>query len=173
MSTPKRRKATTSIALMAIGTVALVLGLVTLLSGELRGGVTLIALGLVNILTFVWLRRSEDRAHRAGGWYVFSRSYRAAMIVIGVGGVGLAIWIAIALGRRPEAGVASIALAILGIAGLLFLAVGAILNVAVGVRMQQGKMGRFGRWWFPGWRAVVPDDDDASSDAENKNPPSE
>jgi hypothetical protein len=77
---------------MVIGLVALVSGLVTLLSGELRGGVTLIVLGLVNFLTFVWLRRSEERAHQAGGWYVFSRSYRAAMIAIGVGGIGLAIY---------------------------------------------------------------------------------
>jgi hypothetical protein len=157
---------------MVIGLVALVSGLVTLLSGETRGGVTLIVLGLVNFLTFVWLRRSEERAHQAGGWYVFSGSYRAAMIAIGVGGIGLAIWIAVALGRRTEVGVASVALGILGIAGLLFLALGAILNVVLGLRMQQGKTGRFARWWFPGWRAVAPDDG-APTDAENRNPPSE
>jgi len=170
MSKPKRRSGAANVALVAIGGLALVSGLVALLSGELRGGTTLIALGLINILTFVWLRRTEERAQRAGGWYVVSRSYRAAMIVIGVGAIGLALWIALAIGRRPNAGVASNALGILGIAGLLFLSVGAILNVVMGFRIQQGKAGRFAQWWFPWWRAAARDDDDASPARETENP---
>ena len=101
---------------------------------------------------------------------MLSRSYRAGMIVIGVGGTGLAIWIALEIGHRPNAGVASIALGILGIVGLLFLAVGAILNLVMGFRIQQGKAGRFARWWFPWWRAAARNDDGASPARETENP---
>lgn len=170
MSKPTRRSGAANVALVAIGGLGLVSGLVATLLGELRGGTILIALGLINILTFAWLRRTEERAGRAGGWYVLSRSYRASMIVIGVGCIGLATWIALAIGRRPNSGVASIALGIAGIAGLLFVAVGAILNVVIGFRIQQGKVGKFARWWFPWWRAAVRSDDDTSPTAETENP---